>query len=186
MRAIIFLVFIFCCATTPTFAEKLSFKSADLHLSVPKNFEKVSDGISAETLIVLRVKGKPPTPQCSIAFSKDSELGNLSNRQIETVIDQMTGEMFASMMSQSTPIFRSARVLESKTTYWSGHKALRMKFNVDLKYMGVAGVTGRGFYDLVFTANKRGIYGANCGHTDRKKASIALDELHRNIIIGAF
>ena len=186
MRALIPLISIFALLTMPAFAEKLFFNDANLHLSIPKIFEKVSDGITADTLIRLRVKGKPPTPQCSIAFAKDSELNDLSMQQIETIIDQMTGELFASIMSQSTPIFRSAKVLETNITYWSGHKSLRMKFNIDLQYLGIAEVKGRGFYDLFFTANKKGIYAVNCGHIDRAKASNALDELHQNIIIGAF
>ena len=178
--------FIFSLVVTPAFAEKYVFNDADLHLSIPKGFEKSSDGISAETLIRLRIKGKPPTPQCSIAFAKDSELNNLSMREIEAIIDQMTGKLFASMMSQSNAMFRSARVLESRRSYWSGYKAVRMKFNIDLKYFGIDSVSGRGFYDFLLTANKKGIYYVNCGHTDRLRASSALDVLHPNILIGAF
>ena len=106
MRIALLTTLFFTFTSLPAFAEKISFRSADLHLSVPLNFEKVSDGIAAETLIRLRVKGKPPTPQCSIAFAKDPELSNLSIREIESVIDQITAETFVSMMSESTPIFR--------------------------------------------------------------------------------
>jgi hypothetical protein len=184
MRLVCFIFII----TLPTLAnaEKVSFSQANLHLNIPANFERVSEGIAPETLIRVRVKGRAPTPQCSVSFAKDPELNALTMRQIETVIDQMTGEMFVSMMGKSSPMFRTAKVLSTTTTYWSGYKSLRVKLSVDLQYMGFQELSGRGFYDLFFTANRKGIYGINCGHTNNRKASLAIDELRKNILIGGF
>ena len=115
MRLVCFIFII----TLPTLAnaEKVSFSQANLHLNILANFERVSEGITPETLIRVRVKGRAPTPQCSVSFAKDPELNALTMRQIETVIDQMTGEMFVSMMGKSSPMFRTAKVLSTNTTY---------------------------------------------------------------------
>lgn len=167
-------------------AEKVSFKQASLHLNIPESFEKVSEGIAPQTLIRLRVKGKAPTPQCTVSFEKDPELNGLTMRQIEPIIDQLTGDLFISTMSETSALFRSAKLLSTSITYWSGYKTRKLVFSVDLSLMGIENWRGRGFYEMFFTVNKKGIYGLTCGHSSQKKASRATEELRHNILIEAF
>ena len=139
-----------------------------------------------ETLVSLRTKGPPVQTTCHIQFAKEPGLSGMQINEISLLIEKMNGENIREMFASSSPMFRTARVVNASHTYWSGFRALRVDFNVDLKYLGIEDRTGKGFYILLFTATRNGIYMVNCGHTKKRNAKAALEQLIPNILIDSW
>lgn len=169
-----------------TLAQKLSFPSANLYLKIPNNFEKSSNGIMPETLVRLRLKGPSVQPVCSIAHMPDQYFSNMSTADITNAVNQLNGKAISSFFAEGNEMFKSAKLTSSSHTYWSGYRSIKFELNIDMKYMGIEGANGPGYYSFIFTINNRGMYYTNCGHSNRSKAQKALNSLIPNIIISDY